>query len=315
MNRDQDTIYAEALRWHEASHDDAMDWDGFTAWLEADARHRDAYDAVALGEALIAEHGASLGSAPAAANDDFSSGPAPSRRNGRWMRWASMAIAASLLAILVAPSLLSPPQSYHTTGASRTIALADGSSVILAPHSELTVDGRHQERMALNGGAWFDIRHDPSRSLEITAGGVQIGDIGTRFDVQETAGQVRVEVAEGVVSIRSAALDQPIRLTEGRGLAYDARSGTALVQPIRMDSIGEWRSGRLSFEDASLALVAADLSRYAGTRVTVAPGIRDRRFSGTLVVGDGKAALRDLTQLMGIELRPGPGGVVLDAPR
>ncbi|HTN13263.1 MAG TPA: hypothetical protein VL094_00500 [Sphingomonadaceae bacterium] len=40
----------------------------------------------------------------------------------------------------------------------------------------------------------------------------------------------------------------------------------------------------------------------------MAEEVRGRRFTGTLVIGDGKAALRDLSQLMDLELgRSGDG--------
>lgn len=320
MSRDDDITYAEASRWHAMSADDSMDWDGFTLWLEADPRHQQAYDAVALGDALIAEHGDSLRAAfPAAepvgvpANDDM---PAPTPAFRNWKRWAGTAIAASLVAMLALPQLTSAPvRTYATEGGSRVIALDDGSSVTLAPHSRLKVEGRDQERLALDGGAWFDIRHDPSRQMEIQAGDVRIADIGTRFDVQETADQVRVEVAQGKVRVGSDALARPINLVEGHGLLYDAKAGSALVRPIGQDAAGEWRSGRLTYDSTPLPLVAADLSRYAGVQVTVAQDLRSRQFSGTLVIGDGDAALRDLAQLLDVELRRSPAGYVLDQHR
>lgn len=317
MNRDDDTIFAEALRWQAASADDAMDWDGFTAWLEADPRHREAYDAVALGDALLAEHRDALCEAfPQAANDDDGAHAAVLRPGRGWMGWAGATIAALLVALLAMPQLMpSPVRTYATGDTSRTIALEDGSAVVLAPHSTIAIEGRHEDRIALAGGAWFDIRHDPSRRLAVTAGDVEIGDIGTRFDVQEAQGQVRVAVAEGEVRVRSAGLDRPIRLIEGRGLLYDGSAGSVIVQPVSRDRVGEWRSGRLSYEATPLALVVADLSRYAGVKVTVAQGLRSRQFSGTLVIGDGEAALRDLSQLMDVELRRGDSGLVLDERR
>lgn len=321
MNRDEDTIIAEAVAWHSASVRDDMDWAGFTAWLEADPRHRQAYDEVALTDALLAEHQDVLRGAPVAtaANDHDGDAAAPApyalRRRGL-MRWAGVAIAASLIAVLVVPQFLrAPVQSYATGDAARTIALTDGSTVRLAPHSTLSVEGSNQERMVLAGGGWFDIRHDPGRRLAISAGGLEISDIGTRFDVQADGGQVRVEVAEGEVQVVSQALSRPIRLTRGRGLLFDADGGTALVAPVAQENIGEWRNGRLSYDSVPLALVAADLSRYAGVRVTVAAPLRDRQFSGTLVIGDGEAALRDLSSLMQLELGGGAGAYRLGERR
>ncbi|MGD9472585.1 MAG: FecR family protein [Novosphingobium sp.] len=316
MNRDEETILAEALRWHAQSESDDMDWDGFTAWLEADDRHRDAYDTVALGEALLDDHRHSLREAfpeaSAPANDDGPASPTRLTYRASWLRWTGTAAAASLLA-LVAGWQLMPARSltYETQETSRTIALNDGSSVILAPRSVLEISGRNQQHMALTGGAWFDIRHNPSRALAIEAGGMEITDIGTQFDVQDAENHLRVEVAEGSLEIRSPAIDRPIALTQGHRLTFNASAGTAIIQSVSEADTGEWRDGRLTFDSTPLALVAADISRYAGVKVTVAQSLRNRQFSGTLVIGNGEAALRDLTQLMGIGLRSGPDGVML----
>jgi transmembrane sensor len=61
-----------------------------------------------------------------------------------------------------------------------------------------------------------------------------------------------------------------------------------------------------------LPLVAADISRYAGVEVEVAPSLRDREFSGTFVIGDGEAALRDLSRLMGLSVAQHSGRYRLD---
>ena len=312
MNGDEDRIIGEAAAWHAASTHDDMDWNGFTLWLEADPRHRAAYDEVALADALLDDV---LLAGHHAANDDHpaEAQATPHTAQVGWRRWAGLAIAASLLVVLALPQFLRPaPEIFVTDAANRRIALTDGSTILLAPHSRLTVEGSRQDRMTLDGGAWFDIRHDAARPLAITAGGVVISDIGTQFDVQADDGQVRVEVGQGEVKVAGQALAQPIRLAKGRGLLFDAQGGTALVSSVADDSIGEWRSGRLTYDATPLPLVAADLSRYAGVKVTVADALRNRQFSGTLVIGNGEAALRDLSQLMDIELGRAAGGYRLD---
>lgn len=318
MSRDEDTIIAEAAAWHAASLHDDMDWDGFTLWLEADPRHNAVYEELALADAVLAEHRDTLRAAPDAATEaanDSEDSTVVRPIFGRWQRWAGAAIAASLVAVLAIPQFLTSSQAYHTGAASQTIALADGSQVILAPRSSLTIEGRGQDHMMLEGGAWFDIRHNPSRTLQIDAGGVTVGDIGTTFDIQASGGQTRIEVGTGQVFVTGQALSAPIKLAQGRVLVFDGKAGTALVAPVATDAIGEWRSGRLSFDSAPLALVAADLSRYAGVQVTVPAALGERQFSGTLVIGNGEAALRDLSQLMDLELGRGAGGYRLGARR
>ncbi|GGY97766.1 FecR family protein [Novosphingobium colocasiae] len=307
MNRDNEAelpeaMLAEAASWHVRSEDerpDAMDWDAFTDWLEADPRHRHAFDQMALTADAIDRHKTELGVADADEDDDVS----PQRGRGALWRWGGLAIAASLAAIVAAPQFLVPaPAVYATQAGSSRIALADGSSVLLAPHSRLTVAGRAQDHMDITGGAIFDIRHDPSRTLTISAGGVSISDIGTRFDVQQQDEAVRVSIAEGRVRVSGQALAQPIALAAGSGLTFDANAGTAIVAPVKAADVGAWQDGRLSYDNAPLALVATDLRRYAGVRVNVPAPLRSRRFSGTLIVDDGEKALRDLVQLMDLRL-------------
>ncbi len=307
MNRDEDTILTEAAEWHAKCDSDAMDWEGFTTWLEADPRHSKAYDEIALGDALLIDHASEL-DARFAASTVANQADAP-KTNFTWKRWAGVAIAASLVAVMVVPTFVNTSEAvYETDFASRRIALDDGSRVILAPHSRLSIEGRSQARIALSGGAWFDIVHDPDRSLAISAGGVEIRDIGTQFDVQSDKDHVRVEVADGKVEVTSAALSAPVRLSAGKALHFDGAAGLATVSPVDLNDAGEWRSGRLTYDSAPLSLVAADLARYADVTVMVPDSLGNRRFSGTLVISDGEAAVRDLSQVMELSLDSDAGG-------
>ena len=184
----------------------------------------------------------------------------------------------------------------------QTVTLQDGSQVVLGPHSQLTVAGRHGDQLALEGGAYFDIKHDPARQLSIAAGPLNIGDIGTRFEVQANDSAVRVEVSEGQVELKGDALGNPVQLAAGRRILFDPAHQLATVSPVAPGAVGEWREGRLTFDAAPLSLVAADLSRYAGVSITVSQPLASLRFSGTLSIQNGDTAVRDLAQLMGLEL-------------
>ncbi|MBB6124620.1 FecR family protein [Sphingobium subterraneum] len=293
----EDSIIDQAATWHVASTDDAMDWDGFTAWLEADPRHRAAYDELALAGSLFDEHRKVLGTV----TEPAAPVAAPTTR---WRGWAAGALAASLVAGLTLPSLLRDDDQIYSTGTTgRTVTLADGSSVAMAPHSRLTVSGKDGERIALSGGAYFSIRHDPGRSLSISAGPAEISDIGTVFDVQSSGQAVRIGVADGQVSVKFAnVFGEPSVVGKGGTLSYEGAGGRVLIRTADTSDIGGWQKGRLSYQDTSLRLVAADLERYAGVNLVVPDTLQGRRFSGTLVIGNGQAALRDLSQLMGLEL-------------
>lgn len=287
-------IFDRAAAWHLAGERDDMDWDGFTAWLEADPRHRAAYEEIALADASLADYRGELASLG-------ESGKTGATR--KWSRWVGGALAASLAAVLVVSQFTGPAARTFTSGdTARTIALGSGSEANLGPHSRLTIAGRHGEQLALEGGAYFSIRHDPARALIVRAGGLEIRDVGTRFDLQTGGDAVRVEVSEGQVEVRGEALGGPIGLIAGHRILFDPAHHLANVARVSPQDVGEWREGRLTFDASPLSLVAADLARYAGVSVSVPPPLAARRFSGTLSIHDGDSAVRDLAQLMGLEL-------------
>jgi len=304
MNRDEDRIENEAAAWHALSARDDMDWDGFTQWLEADPRHRRAFDEVALADALIDEHGASFAPRPDAGSARHVGATVTELRpRRRWPLWLGTGIAASLAAVMIAGQVIPPrPETFESGPIARTIALGDKSSVTLAPRSRLTIGGRDATELALSGGAYFDIKHDPTRNLRITVGDVTVSDIGTRFDIRQAPSQVLVEVADGEVAVQSAALANTVQLTAGRRLQFDSAASRAVVSDIATGSAGEWREGRLSYDSAPLQLVASDLARYAGADLVVPDALAQRRFSGTLFIGNGESAIRDLAQLMALEV-------------
>ncbi|MBU6267944.1 MAG: FecR domain-containing protein [Sphingomonadales bacterium] len=249
---------------------------------------------------------------------DAGAAPQAAPRHGRH-RWFGAAIAASLIAVAatswVGRDLVGQRKDriYATGDAMRDIALADGSRIALAPHSRLTVSPGEM-RLRIDGGGWFDIRHRPDRSLAIAAGPVEIRDIGTRFDVQAEGDTVRIAVADGNVRVSGAALDRDLSLSRGRRLQY--AGGMAELADGDPAAMGNWRDGRLTYDNAPLALVTADLARYARVRVVVAKVLRDRRFSGTLAAADGEQQVRDLAQLMGLALvRDGAGYRLAERPR
>jgi transmembrane sensor len=287
-----DQILQQAADWHVASERDDMDWDAFTSWLEADPSHRTAYEETALADAALVEHRVRL--APALQEAKVAS-------LRRWPVWAGGAVAASLVALLAIPQMMTPePRSFSSGAEARQIALSGGSQVVLAPHSRLTIAGRDGTELALEGGALFSIRHDPDRTLSIAASGLKIIDVGTRFEVQTGGDAVRVEVGEGEVELHGDALGKPVRLPAGRRMLFDPAHKLATLSRISARDVGEWREGRLSYDAAPLSLVVADLARYAGVTVTVPAPLAGRRFSGTLSIRNGETAVRDLAQLMGL---------------
>ncbi|MEG8017000.1 FecR family protein [Sphingomonas sp. LR55] len=181
------TAIDDAASWHACLDSPEMDWEAFGAWLDADPSHRRAYDSIALLDAEIGEAAPAIAAAMPANDDMVAETPAPTR-SPRW-RWAALgsggALAAGLAVLLAVPSADTAGQLYTTgRGETQAVTLADGSRMQIDRGSRVSVSGGTSPVIEIaDGAASFAVRHDPSRLLIVRAGGYEIRDIGTRFDV------------------------------------------------------------------------------------------------------------------------------------
>ena len=246
MSMMNEGVIEQAIAWHEALKADDADWDAYMQWLEADSSHRVAYDQIMLAEDAVDRNRERI----AAILQPEVTAPVSwwSRRKFALAGTLGGALAASIALLIAVPSLRQPADTIYESGAtaSRTIALADGSTIILAPKSRMTAEGGDQSRLALaSGAAYFDIRHDPQRTLSITANGYEVSDIGTKFAIDLAGSKsVHLSVSEGVVSFT---VPEQGKVSVGAGYQIFARDAGTVPQPVRVnpDNVGGWRQGRL----------------------------------------------------------------------
>ena len=300
MARSTNPIDDAALDWIVRVGDPAFDdWDGFTAWLEADPRHATCYQMLEADAAEMAN--LVPASAPAM--------PIAERRMPILRRrWIGGALAASIAAVIGFGALRSGADPYVVEtlpGVTRTIALADGSSIVLNGDTRLTLDHRDQRVAALDRGeAYFVVHHNAARPFRVAVSGHELVDVGTAFDVAREGRTVRVGVAEGAVVFGSG--DEAVRLKAGGALQVEG--DVIRLSAIEPDSVGSWREGSLDYDGAPLRQVAADLSRATGVKLVAAPAVAERTFRGTIAL-DG---LRDnptrLAPLFNASVRRGGSG-------
>lgn len=290
-----------AARWHLRQADDDMDWDGFTLWLEADPRHRVAYDAIALLDERIDR------ARPFLATAETEAGPEP-RRMGRLIGWSAAAaglaaaVAVTLTQFPAAPPSAPQQVAYRTPdGRVRDLQLADGVTASIAPGSVLRASSRDAP-ILLEGTAFFQVRHDDAHPLVIKAGDFEIRDVGTRFEVMSGSGMLRVAVSDGRVAVRSPDAPSETQVGAGQVLTIGA-DGASEVRRGRDAAVASWRRGTLIYDQVPLGLVAADISRYGGKPIEVDPGVARRRFSGVIAPGDGEAMAAALAELTGLHAR------------
>lgn len=303
-------ILLAAAHWHLQSSADDMDWTGFTEWLEADPDHRDAYDAIALDDALLddlrPQIARALSQMPQTDIVDISE----ARRRRRWLPWAGGAVGTAVAAGFAAALLLpgtqpSAPDSRQVSApvtGMRQIAFAGDAHMTLARGSSLDLSGSDQSDLTLQGTGYFSVPHQPGRQIVIHAGEFQVVDLGTRFEIANTKNTLRVAVAEGAVSLRSAKLPAPMQIKAGQAVVVLKKLGTVQQMSATPATVGSFRKGQLVYEDMPLPVVTAELHRYSGKRIVLAPGLEQRRFSGALAVNHGSELVTDLAKLMDLRV-------------
>lgn len=202
---------------------------------------------------------------------------APPPQHKRSMRrFAGLAAAASVgMAMLLGPDLLTRLQADHFTGRSETraVALVDGSTVYLGADSAIRVDVDQNAREIelLQGEAFFEVTHDPTRPFRVTSGTVSATALGTSFLVQHFDKESEVLVKTGKVLVH-----QDVEAWPGETLA----SG----QWIRSHTNGEIESGlrapeaataflqnRLVAMDRPVAEMLDSLQRHFAGKIIVLP--------------------------------------------
>ncbi len=304
----------EALAWVRRIQDpDFADWVAHADWLEADPRHLEMFDRISMlvedaTDGLTAAGPTRLVDRPEPVNDNP---PIPTVRH-RWRRTAGFAVAAGIVGFLVAPQLHhSAPvvETFATSpGQTRDVALADGTRIALNGGSKLRVDMANPRAVTLAGGeAYFEVVHDAARPFVVHVGGGMIRDVGTAFDVALDGSAAEVAVHEGAVEAGQP--DRATQLRVGQAARIAADGSTTLIAHVEPASVGDWRSGRLSFRNATLDRVARDLSRNLGEPVTLDPTLSGRRFTGVVVLSaDHDRVMHQLADVMGLAItRAGQG--------
>lgn len=312
MTGPSEQIRDDAIDWVIRLRDgDAGDWESFTAWLEADPRHGEAYEEAALADLALEGLPARTARPAIAAQEASAYRPWTPRR--AVLGWG---IAAALVATIGLTTLRGGDSTYAlatAAGERRTIALGDGSRLDLNGETRITLDRENPRFARLDQGeALFTVVHDEDRPFRVETGEALIQDLGTVFNVERNRdGSIEIQVAEGAV-----------RFTEGRE-RVDLRPGMtlrkefgrrAIVGSRSAEAISGWREGRLSYSNATVAEIAEDLSRNMGVAVTADDSVAGRRFSGVILLDPNAERLRRrVGALLEVEARRSGDGWLLTA--
>ncbi|MDE1146095.1 MAG: FecR domain-containing protein [Azospirillaceae bacterium] len=220
-----------------------------------------------------------------------------------WQAGIALA-AAACLAFLAGPTaMLHLRADYITgTGQTRTITLADGSSVALAPESAISVTYGMGERRVdlLAGEAFFTVNHNPDRPFRVTVGGVEAIDIGTAFDIRRTAAGATIAVRQGSVRVDDAATTGQVSETLTAGQSLRITPGSAQRETAPPTQVAAWRQGQIIAQDQPMREIVDQIRPYyRGTILLTNQHLAGRPVTGVYNLADPIDALRGVAQAHG----------------
>lgn len=262
MSKDEDgeRHWRDALEWMIALQerpDDAALHERFRLWRRTPA-HDAAWKALNHVSAVIRQTPSSLGVRSAPPSHDRRS------RRDRWTAGMLLAMAACLAALVIGPDLFPSIMADAATGTAevRTMTLADGSRVTLAPRSAVAFDSARHARL-LRGTAYFQVRHDDANPFLVVAGDAIATDLGTAFEVTRDGPATHIAVREGLVGASClTGWRDPLPLRLGEAETIDCGSGTHRRTTVAPSRIAAWVEGNLVVTDRPLAEAIAMLQPW-----------------------------------------------------
>lgn len=301
-----------------------MEWD---AWLKADERHREAFDALEATSALIGRERQTLMDIPlpdraslaadgyggeqaiSALGADGGTGAAVSapaspgmpRRAARWAiaAGALLAVGAASWLVLGDGWISSPGNQLKVVETQesehRRIELDDGSRIELGAASSLSINYSTERRTVVleTGEALFEVFEDPGRPFVVLAGNGTITAVGTAFNVRREASRVVVTVTEGEVEVVQQGRSPIVPAGRGANAPSDsspARQTLAVGERVAYTANSMTRLDDV-MPDAATEWRDGRLRYRAEPLKHVIPDV-DRYSAHTVIIGD--AAVGDL---------------------
>jgi transmembrane sensor len=281
----------------------------FDAWLQASTAHRIAWlrlnSVWRRADRLSSMHTPGQLSVPAPPRRW------PLARVSDWRIAATLLLACALGLLLASTDILNRPAAYETAvGENRTVALADGSRMMLNTDTRLRARlAKGRRTVWLDAGeAYFEVAHDAGRPFVVEAGDSRVTVLGTKFSVRRDGNHVSVTVVDGRVQVSpvNTAAAPAIVTRDDLVVADGGAMQVSRQTAVQVDNQLGWRQGKLILDQMTLAQAAAEFNRYNRVKLVIAdPAAAHMRIGGSFNVDNVDGFARLLHQGFGLKVETG----------
>jgi ferric-dicitrate binding protein FerR (iron transport regulator) len=234
-----------------------------------------------------------------------------------YRRWLSVAAAATIFLLsgyfFFQPKATPQPLvAEHITpaGEARSITLTDGSNVVLAPNSKLTVSITENKRsIKLEGFARFEVARDENAPFQVTTPQGIVTVLGTGFDVTAPSNKnqtLKVFVNHGKVKVQSEDLSQEVILTKNQSVTSLKNQLTKTENLSNNLSVS---AEQYQFNNAPLSVVFQTVESFQNTQIGFLgnawpENAKNKAFSGTFTYNQSAQEIAEiLSQALELQIK------------
>lgn len=234
-----------------------------------------------------------------------------------YRRWLSVAAAATIFLLsgyffFQPNSTPHPIVAEHTTPASqaRSITLSDGSTVILAPNSKLTVSITENKRnIKLEGFARFEVARNENAPFQVSTPQGIVTVLGTGFDVSAPSDKnqtLKVFVNHGKVKVQTEDLSQEVILTKNQSVTALQNQLTKTENLSNNISVS---AEQYQFNNAPLSVVFQTVESFQNKQIGFLgnawpENAKNKAFSGTFTYNQSAQEIAEiLSQALELQIK------------
>ena len=206
-------------------------------------------------------------------------------------------VAAAVLAMLISLGVyLNTQVSIHVaSGQKRTIALSDGTTVLLNSGATLQYSRNPwvKREVQLEGEAYFEVTKGDRFTVHTAQGEVQV--LGTRFNVMSYLNYFEVICYEGKVKVSNG--DKVEFLTPGKSVQASPAEQEWNIMEVQ-DQKADWVNAERNFRSVPLSVVLHTIENQFD--YTIDPGVVNTKtkFTGKISYTDLSQAIKNLSTLL-----------------
>lgn len=169
-----------------------------------------------------------------------------------------------------------PPRMTITIprGYERQLVLPDGTKVWLSAETTLSFPlyfPSGERSVEMEGEAYFEVTHDPTRPFSVRSGEMTLRVLGTVFNIYAYPGDQTIETTllEGSVSQRFDGVEGEIILHPSEQTCYTRHNRQIAHTRVDPNDYKAYREGKIVFRDASAEKILLALERTYDVRIVI----------------------------------------------